>query len=272
MGIVESLIDGFFEYLLVIINAPLQPLLDLVRHLLTEPVSVELLGSLWGIMVYILSLFYGLLLLYSGFNFIISGHDIVKRENAKTWLKNVLIMTVLIQASYLLYQLVLAIAGLLTIGVIELIDPSFFLFTFDSFINIGLEMSFGGLYVVTLLFTAVILGIRYLIVFLGVVFAPWAIFLYFIPPLKAYGKLILNFLGVNIFITFVDAIIILASSKLVDVSVFSSFEILLMISAFGLVNLVTLYFMFFAVIKSAIGIASEVKGKVGMMQALLGGV
>ncbi len=271
MGLVDSFIDGFFGYLTTIVNAPLQPLLDLVKNLLSASVSIELFGSLWGIMVYILSLFYGLLLLYAGFNFIISGHDIVKRENAKTWLKNVLIMTVLIQASYLLYQLVLAISSALTSGIIEMIDPTFFMFTFDNFINIGLELSFGGFYVVILLLTVVLLAIRYLVVSLGVIFVPLAIFLYFVPPLKAYGKLILNFLGINIFITFIDAIIILASSKLVEVSIFGSFEILLMISAFSLVLLVTLYFMVFGIIKAAFSVASEVTSKVGMIQALLGG-
>ncbi len=272
MGLVDSFIDGFFGYLTTIVNAPLQPLLDLVKGLLTTPANIEIFGSLWGIMVYILSLFYGLLLLYAGFNFIISGHDIVKRENAKIWLRNVLIMTVLIQSSYLLYQLILAISSLLTKGVMGMIDPNFFLFTFDNFINIGLELSFGGFYIIILLLTTVLLAIRYLIVSLGVIFAPLAVFLYFIPPLKAYGKLILNFLGINIFITFIDALIILASSKLIDVSIFSSFEILLMISAFSLVLLVTLYFLVFAIIKSAFSVATEVTSKVGLIKALLGGV
>jgi len=271
MGVVESLIDGFFGYLITIVNAPLQPLLDLVKNLLSGQVSVELFGSIWGIMVYILSLFYGLLLLYAGFNFIISGHDIVKRENAKAWLRNVLIMTVLIQASYLLYQLVLGISSVLTSSVINMVDPHFFLFTFDNFINIGLELSFGGLYVVILLLTVVLLGIRYLVVSLGVIFAPLGIFLYFVPPLRAYGKLILNFLGINIFITFIDAIIILASSKMVDVGVFGSAEILLMISAFALVLFVTLYFMLFGVIKAAFNVAGEVTSKVGLIKAILGG-
>ncbi len=271
MSIVGSLIDGVLEMLLYIINAPLKPLLFAVKSLLTDAVGISLFGSLWGIMVYIISLFYGLLLLYAGFNFIISGHDVVKRENAKTWLKNVLIMTVLIQSSYFLYQLILAISGLLTSGVMGLIDPHFFLFTLDNLINIGLEISLGSVYMVVLLLSAVILAVRYLIVSMGVVLVPWAIFLYFIPPLKAYGKLILNFLGVNIFITFVDAIILLASSKLVDVSVFGSFEILLMISAFLLVNLVTLYVMFFAIIKAALNVTNEVTSKVGILKALLGG-
>lgn len=270
MSIVQSLIDNFFEYLLVIVNAPLQPLFGLVQNLISEPVNISIFGSLWAIMVYILSLFYGLLLLYAGFNFIISGHDIVKRENAKTWLRNVMVMTVLIQASFFLYFLVVEISSLLTTGVLGLIDPNFFLFTFDNFVNIGLEFIFGITYIFTLLLTTILLTVRYLIVSIGVVLMPIAIFFYFIPPLNSYGRLILNFVGVCIFITFLDAIVLLAGSKLIGLALFQNFKILVVISSFSLANLLMSYAMFFAIARSALNTAIGVKGKVGVLKALVG--
>ncbi|PIN77985.1 hypothetical protein COV14_04800, partial [Candidatus Woesearchaeota archaeon CG10_big_fil_rev_8_21_14_0_10_33_12] len=93
--------------------------------------------------------------------------------------------------------------------------------------------------------------IRYVIVAIGIVFVPLAVFLYFIPPLKEYGRLIMNFLGVCVFSTFFDAVILLACSKLVDVSIFGNFKILVMITAFSIVNLLMIYLLVFTLIKSA---------------------
>jgi hypothetical protein len=36
---------------------------------MTEPIKLEMFVSLWAIILYVLSIFYGLLMLYSGFNF-----------------------------------------------------------------------------------------------------------------------------------------------------------------------------------------------------------
>ena len=84
----------FFEFLLSILNAPLQPLLDLTKNLLTEPVNISLFYSLWAVIIYVISLFYGLFMLFAGFNFLISGYEASKRENAKMWFRNVILMII----------------------------------------------------------------------------------------------------------------------------------------------------------------------------------
>ena len=99
--------EKLYDYFLNIINAPIQPLLTFVKSLLTEPVNISLFGSIWAIIIYILSMFYGLLLLYSGFNFMISGYDAVKREKAKEWFRNIFIMMIMIQMSYFIYSIVI---------------------------------------------------------------------------------------------------------------------------------------------------------------------
>lgn len=248
-----------FQYTLVIINLPLLPLLTLIKNLLSEPVDLSLFTSLWAIILYILSLFYGLLLMYSGFNFIISGHDVEKRENAKTWLKNIVIMIVLIQASFFLYSLALQISSLITAGVLNMINEKVFLLTADNLVNLGIEILFSFVYLITLLLTALILSIRYLIVAVGVVLVPIAIFFYFIQPLSSYGKIILNFLGVCIFITFFDVIILLASSKLLEIPLYQNFKILIMTASFFLINIMMFYFMLFSIIKSAFSTGMKVK-------------
>ena len=54
--------EKIFEFFLSVLNAPLQPLLDWIHSLMTEPVNTGLFASIWSIIVYILSLFYGLIL------------------------------------------------------------------------------------------------------------------------------------------------------------------------------------------------------------------
>lgn len=240
-----------FEYITIIINGPVQPLISLVKILLSSPVAISVFQYLWKIMAYIISIFYALLFLYAGFNFMTSGHDVVKRDGAKKWLKNIILMIVLIQASYFLYDIIVQISAALTDGVLGLIDDQFFLLTLDNLVNSGLQLFFTIPYVFMLLITAVLLILRYAIVSVGIALFPIGLFLYFIEPLKDYGKLILNFLGVNIFITFFCAIVLLAFSKLIDLPVFSSLKIMVMISAFSAVIFVIVYFVFFSIIKSA---------------------
>ena len=254
--------EKLYDYFLNIINAPIQPLLTFTKSLLTEPVNISLFGSIWAIIIYILSMFYGLLLMYSGFNFMISGYDVAKREKAKQWFRNLLIMIVLIQASYFLYATIIDINSLLTSGVINLVDTHFFMLTADNIVNIGLQFFFGIFYVITLIVTILLLTLRYMLVAIGVVFIPLGIFCYFIPPLQSYGKLTLNFLGICIFVTFFDSLIFLAGSKLVELQLFADFKIVVMISAFSIANFLMFYLMFFTALKSAFKTGESVAGTV----------
>jgi len=262
LNLASCIPQKIYEFFIGVINAPISPLLILTKALLTEPVRIDLFSSLWAVMLYVLSLFYGILMLYSGFNFMFSGYDAVKRAKAKQWFMNIFIMIVLIQASYFLYSLAIEIESLLTAGVINLVEPHFFLITADNIINIGLQFFFASFYVLTLLFTVIFLTLRYIMVAVGVVFIPIGIFCYFIPPLNSYGKLIFNFLGVCLFITFFDSLIFLICSQLTQIELFASFKILVMISAFGLANLLMFYLMFFSAIKSAFKTVENTAGTV----------
>lgn len=252
-----------YDFILNVINAPIQPLLTFTNNLLTEPVNLSVFSSVWAIVLYILSLFYGLLMLYSGFNFMISGYDAVKREKAKEWFRNILIMIVLIQASYFIYSTIIDINSLLTSGVINLVDMNFFRLTADNIINIGLQFFLGIFYVLTLIFTILFLTLRYIIVAVGVIFVPIGIFLYFIPPLREYGKLIVNFLGICIFVTFFDSLVFLAGSKLIELQLFANFKIVVMIAAFSIANFLMFYLMFFSALKSAFKTGEKVAVTVG---------
>ena len=262
LNLASCLPEKMYDFILGIINAPIYPLLILTKSLLTEPVNLSLFSSLWAIILYVISLFYGILMLYSGFNFMFSGYDAVKRAKAKQWFMNIFLMIVLIQASFFIYELVLDIESLLTAGMINLVDDTFFLITADNIVNIGLQFFFAVFYVLTLLVTVLLLTLRYIVVAVGVVFVPIGIFCYFIPPLNSFGRLIFNFLGVCIFATFFNSLIFVVCSQLVKIELFESFKILVMISAFGMANLLMFYLMFFSAIKSAIKTTETTTGTV----------
>jgi len=139
-----------------------------------------------------------------------------------------------------------------------LINNNFFLITIDNVSNVALEITFYVVYILTLLVTNLILIIRYGIVAIGVVLFPLAIFSYFIQPLRSYGILTLNFLGIAMFITFLDSIVLVGFSKLIEINLFADIKILVLIAGFGLINLAMFFLMFFSIIKGAMGVVTKV--------------
>ena len=180
----SCLVEKLFEFILNILNLPIKPLLALINNLMIEPVNISIFASTWSIIVYALSLFYGILLLITGFRLMVSGHSPEQREKAKKSLANILIMIILVQASFFLYSLALDVISSMSSTIYNLIPSNFFLVTSGSFSNIGLELTMVFPYVLTLLITLILLSLRYICVGIGVVFCAIGIFLYFIEPLK----------------------------------------------------------------------------------------
>lgn len=262
LNLASCIPQKLYEFVISVINAPLQPLLTLVKNLLIEAPNIQIMSSLWAIILYILSIFYSLILLYSGLNLMLSGHDAVKRAKSKEWFQNIFLMIIFTSASFYLYELILQMASSLTAGMMSLVDPNFFKFTANNIINIGLEFFWGIIYVFVLILTVLFLTLRYIIVVTGAILFPIGIFLYFIPPVQDYGKLIINYLGVCIFIVFFDSIIFIVCSQLTNLPLFASMKIVLMISAFFGANTIMTYFLLFSIIKSALKTISSTAGPI----------
>ena len=172
LNLASCIPQKLYEFVINVLNSPIQPLLSLIKSLLTEPVQFSLFAPLWGVIIYVISLFYGLLFLYSGFNFMVSGYDAEKRAKAKEWFRNILLMIVLVQASYFIYVTIVDLGSLMTAGIINMVDEQFFLLTADNMTNMGLQFFFALFYVFILLITALFLTFRYIIVAVGVVLVP----------------------------------------------------------------------------------------------------
>jgi len=253
------LVEKLFEFLLYVLNLPVRALLAIINNLMIEPVNISLFASTWSIIIYILSLFYGILLLITGFRFIISGSSPEQREKAKKSLMNIILMMVLVQTSYFLYDLILQVVSSMTSVVYKMIPDTFFLIGSGDFANIGLELVLIIPYIAILVLTAIILALRYICVGMGVIFFALGIFFYFIEPLEAYGKLIINYLGVLVSLPFFYAIILLASSKFLEAGAFSGMKILVMIGGFSLIIILTLFLALFVIFKAANAVAKPVK-------------
>jgi hypothetical protein len=241
------------EVLLTAVNAPLQPLLDWIKSLLTAEVNPTLLLPIWSIIIYIISLFYGLFFLFAGFNFMISGYDSVKREHAKSWMRNIILMVIFVQSSYFLYSVILEVASSLTSGIIQLINPQFFLLTADSITSLSFQLVLMIPYVIVLTLTLIFLALRYLLVYVGVIFFAIAMFFYFIPPLAGYGKMIVNVLLIIAFTNFISALILLTSSLLISLPIFGNMKIVVMITSFVAINSLFVFLILFGALKAIFG-------------------
>lgn len=247
----DCIAEALFEFILDILNLASKPFLDLIKRFLMEPVNIITFVDIWGIIVYILSMFYGLLLIWIGLKFIISGESPEEREKAKSDLKNIIIMMILVQSSYYLYDLFLAISASLTEVVFNMISYDFFRLSLESFSNFGFDLVFGILYIIHLIIVLVLVLLRYIFVSAGVILFSIGIFFYFISPLNQYGKLILNSLGVLIFLPFFYSIIFLIGSEISQLSEFSNMKTLIMVGTLDLVILSTFLLLLFVIVKTA---------------------
>jgi len=254
LNLPECIVDQLTQFVQNIINAPLLPFLDIIKRLLAQPANVSAFGSLWAVIIYVLSTFYGLFIMCAGFNFIISGYNAEKRERAKEWLQNVVLMIFFIQASFLIYSLVAELAAGITAGIINMIDPNFFLLTIDNTVNVGLEIVLGMVYLLTLLITIIALSINYFLASVGVVFFPFGLFFYFIPPLRDIGRFIINKLMFMLFVPFFASLVLLGVSQLLNVSFFSDFKIVFMISAFLTITVLMIILAIVAIARSVMGV------------------
>src|SRR3989338_11268454 len=184
----------------------------------------------------------------------ISGYSAEKRERAKEWLRNVILMMVFVQASYYLYSILIELSSSMTAGVIDMIDQKFFLLTIDNLTNFGLQIILAIPYLLTLLTTVILLSLRYLLVSIGVIFFPIGLFFYFIPSLQSYGKLIVNVLLIVMFLPFIQSLMLLAASKVIELPTFQDYKIVIMVASFLLINLSMLFLMFFAISKASMGV------------------
>lgn len=226
------------------------PMLSLTEFLLTANPDPEPMREWWETIILIISCFYLLLFLVVGFMFLFSAVDQEKRIKAKEWLKNTLIIVVLVGVSFEVYKLILGLGS----GITDFI----WITGFEAFFKETLLTEASGLLLLafgfTIGLTLITLFVRYVFLLIATLLFPIAIFLYFIPPLQNWGKILFNLIGIALFMQFIDVIVFIASNQAaLDLAGQTGSELVPAL-AFLLVGIVNVLMIFYAAIKSALSV------------------
>jgi hypothetical protein len=199
-------VDMFFSVLQGFVADFLSSLLFVAKLFIVTNPDISPMFPLWQTIVYVISLFYLILFMVVGFLFIFSSIDAEKRLTAKQWFKSTVIMIACVAGSFQLYDLVLrlgaAIAGFLWSAEFEVL--------FEAGQLSELNIVLLGVYSFAVLGAFITFVIRYLFLFAGAAIIPIALFFYFIPPLKPWGKMLLEILFAAILMQIIDVIIFIA--------------------------------------------------------------
>ena len=249
----QAVVDAFFAGVRDVVAGFVAPLFGLIKELMLR--SIEPLDhvDLWLLVVTVISLCYGLLFLLVGFKFLLGSYDAVQRAQAKEWLKNAVVLVVAVNASLILYSLLLGLSS----GMASFLWSS----QLEPLLELGETSALNLLWVVVLAFSSffavISLFMRQVFLVAGIMLFPIGIFLYLIPPVRAFGYSILAVLVTVAFMPVIDVIVLTAVNLVV--LEFAGFEIIgLLGTAIGLLLIcVVNCAMFWLAILSGLGKVSH---------------
>jgi len=248
-GVPEGVVDAFFSGVRGVVVGFVSPLFGLIRALLLRSVEPLDFSGLWLVVVGVISLFYGLLFLLVGFKFLLGSYDAVQRAEAKEWLKSAVVLVVAVNGSLLLYSLLLGLSS----GLASYLWGS----RLESLLEMGESSGLNLVWVFVLAFSAffavVTLFLRQVTLVAGVMLFPVGVFLYLVPPLRAFGYSVLAVLVAVAFMPVVDVIVLIAVNAVVEE--FSGFGVVgLLGMALGLLGVAVVNcVMFWLAVASGLG-------------------
>lgn len=244
-----SIFKNSIKNSVIVFNASL---LSLAKELIAANPDPQLMYGWWQSIVTVISCFYLLVFLIIGFAFLINGHSAVKREQAKEWLKNAVMMIIGVSISFYLYQLILELATGITkflwvTGFEQFFEPSIF-----SGLGIILLLVFSASIAIAL----VTLFLRYVFLLMGVILFPIGIFFYLTPKFDNWGKIIFNFLGVMLATQFIDVVILIATQQALLQLAGNAGASFVLPLGFLIITIVNVVVIVYAVVKSALSIVT----------------
>ncbi len=219
----ELFVDYILGILVSLFNAGVAPLLLFVQQLMQAEVNYEIFASVWQTVVALLSSLYVVFLTVIGYKLLFVFKEPERRAHAKKLLIDWFIMLVLVSGSYYLYGLLINFSSNMTQFFLNQLDPSFFTASAHNLSEVVTILMFQSLYMLIIFILLLALGIRYIIISLGIVLFPIGLCFTFIPFLRPYGKIILHTLGVIIFLPVLHAMIFLATSALINATSWTPF-------------------------------------------------
>ncbi|VVC03593.1 Uncharacterised protein [Candidatus Burarchaeum australiense] len=164
----------------------------------------------------ILETLYSLALMGVGLYYVVQASDVEGRIKAKTWLKDVFFMIVVLTFSFYIFDALLSLNHYLTASFLSESTKDIFN-TNISFASIifALVILLGVLFAAMLTFMTLL--IRYLLIPFLLLMFPIAIFLYFMPFSKAWGRAFLKAIVIIVFMSTVDALFLYGLATLLNV-------------------------------------------------------
>lgn len=207
-GLPAGIANSFFSSFSNLLAAFIQPLLDVAKLLLTANIDPFHFQNFWQIIVAIISSFYLLVFLVVGFKFLFGCYDAVQRKDAKEWFKKAVLLVICVNASLLLYSLLLSVSSAVALTIWNNQFEAVF-----SVSNLtALDFVWLSVFALFLFSAVVTLVARQIMLIVGVMLFPIGLFLYFLPPVKEYGSAILNLIGAVSFMNVLDVVILAAVS------------------------------------------------------------
>lgn len=246
-----SILESAKDIIINLFNEPVKNIVSLIKNLLISEVNINLFKDLWIFVVNALSLFYGIMILYVGLNLIIKSYDPMKRAKAKLMLRNSILIILLVNSSFILYDALLKLSHASIQVTYDFVNSDIYNIE-TNLNNLNQNIVFFILFLFTATLTLLTLGIRYLFVSIGLVLFPIGIVLYFFDSTKSYGLFVIESLLILIFLPLIHLLIIAGTSKLLEIQIFSNYSILLLIISYFLISIATIFALFMALFKSVL--------------------
>jgi hypothetical protein len=77
-----------------------------------------------------------------------------------------------------------------------------------------------------------------------------------------------NFLGISAFITFLDAVVLIGFSKILEVSMFANIKIFVIIAGLITIDILMFFLLFFSIIKASFNLGNKVAGFIAKIVAV----
>jgi len=266
----SSLVSGF-------VYSAKEFLENSLNFIVTGP-NLDLFCTPYTQIMRILESLYTLALMGVGAYYIATSADVEKRAKAKLWIQNLLYLIVVLAFSFSIFKMIVELNQYITTSIY---DTSFsnllsIQVVFSSLV-FAMVLSFNFLSAAALTFFTLIT--RYLMIPFLLLLFPIAIFLYFMPFTRDWGLFLLKFIVIIIFMTSIDAVLILGLTYLFnsgDPALAGGFvQGIALMLGFGLIGFVNVLiyliavFSLVSVVLRVLNAAVSVGWKVAMLLALL---
>jgi len=197
----KTLADAVYTPLYNAFYTLLTEFMNLVFEILVWNPPLDSAYDSWNIIRTVITSMYLVVLTYAGLKLMagtVIGED--ERNTLKKWVGGTIISILLVNMSYVLYELVIQLNVGLSALVFKQPNLTGFIAACAAFILLMVVQTSAVLLVILLLI------VRNLLVLVGVVLFPIGIFLYYFPPTRRFGKLINTLVFANIFIQFFEVL------------------------------------------------------------------